>query len=663
MRPPLGRVIAAIFVAATLIAPAAHAQAPGDTAAVKKALSLLKEGNYSQAVALAGGVSDPAARELINWLAIRLTPRDVGFERTRDFIRRNPNWPSMTLVRRRAESLLLSEKRDPRDAIAYFGNAQPVSGEGMVALARALLAAGNEGHAIPWLRRAWREEEMTMTLEQEIIGLHGKYLTNADHKARSDRLFYLEKFEAAQRSAERAGKDVAALSRGRNAALQRSANANALLNAVPASLHKDASYLYARAYLRRRADDAKGAATLLLQAPRIAPNTPDADDWWRERRLLVRSLLDEKQYQLAYRVAAAAALPENDILKADIHFTAGWVALRYLNDPATAKRHFVQDVGTPQPFYIARALYWQGRAAEAMKDPIGAKSAYALAARHHLVFYGQLARIKLGMRELPFRAMPQVSPAERQAFNNNPVSRALKLLYEADADDLVIPVHIDMIDRTPTAGTAALLAEIASAHKDARALVIIGKQGLDRGLPVDAIAFPTSGIPNYNHMGPPIEKALVYAISRQESEFQPYVVSPANAYGLMQVIRPTGVGIAKRIGIGFDFGRLQRDPVYNVTLGAAELGHLIQTFNGSYVLTFIGYNAGPGRSRQWMNARGDPRGGQTEAIVDWVERIPFTETRLYVMRVLENLQVYRALLTNKRVIDLETDLARGNNAG
>jgi soluble lytic murein transglycosylase len=164
-------------------------------------------------------------------------------------------------------------------------------------------------------------------------------------------------------------------------------------------------------------------------------------------------------------------------------------------------------------------------------------------------------------------------------------------------------------------------------------------------------------------MGPPIEKALVYAISRQESEFQPYVTSPANAYGLMQVIRPTGVGIAKRIGINFDFNRLQRDPVYNVTLGAAELGHLVQSFNGSYVLTFIGYNAGPGRARQWMNARGDPRGAQTEAIVDWIERVPFTETRLYIMRVLENLQVYRALIHNKRTIDIETDLARGDGAG
>ncbi len=663
MRPPLGRVIAALFIAAALIAQPAHAQSQGDTSAVKKAIALLKDGNFNQAIALAGGVSDPAARELITWVAIRLTPKDVGFDRTRDFIRRNPNWPSMGLVKRRAESLLLSEKRDPKEVQAYFGNAQPVSGEGMVALARSLLAAGNQNHAIPWLRRAWREEEMTMTLEQEILGQHGNLLTSADHKARSERLFYLEKFEAAQRSAERAGKDVAALSRARNAAMQRAGNANAQLNAVPAALQKESSFLYARAYLKRRGDDAKGAAELMLQAPRVAPNTPDADDWWRERRFVVRTLLDAKQYQLAYRVAAAAVLPENDILKADIHFTAGWIALRYLNDPATAKKHFVQDVGTPQPFYIARALYWQGRAAEAMKDAIGAKSAFSLAARHHLVFYGQLARSKLGLREMPLRPMPNISDTDRQGFVANTATRALKLLYEADADDLVIPFHIEILDKSPTAATAALLAEIATEHKDARALVIVGKQGLDRGLPVDAIAFPTSGIPNYNHMGPPIEKALVYAISRQESEFQPYVVSSAKAYGLMQVIRPTGVGIAKRIGIAFDFNRLQRDPVYNVTLGAAELGHLIQTFNGSYVLTFIGYNAGPGRSRQWMDARGDPRGGQTEAIVDWIERIPITETRLYILRVLENLQVYRALIQNKRTIEIETDLARGSNAG
>ncbi|MBX3514973.1 MAG: transglycosylase SLT domain-containing protein [Xanthobacteraceae bacterium] len=663
MRPRLGRVIAAIILAATLFVPASHAQSAGDAATIKKIIAQLKDGDFAQATSLSTNLSDPVARDLMTWLAIRYTPKDVGFDRTQDFIRRHPNWPSMVLIKRRAENLLLSEKRDPKEILGYFGSSQPVSGEGMVALARALLASGNQAHAVPWLRRAWREEELSMTLEQEIIGQSGNLLNAADHKARADRLFYLEKFEAAQRNAERAGKDFAALSRARNAALQRNGNANALLNAVPASQRKDPSYLYARAYLKRRGDDPKAAAQLLLQAPRIAANTPDADDWWRERRLVVRALLDDKQYQLAYRVAAAAALPENDILKADIHFTAGWVALRYLKDAATAKKHFVQDVGTSQPFYVARALYWQGRAAEALHDAIGARAAYTLAARHHLAFYGQLARAKLNMHQLPFRAMPSASDAERHAFNANPVSRVLKLLYEADADDLVIPVHMDMIDRTPTAATAALLAEVASAHKDTRALVIIGKQGLDRGLPVDAIAFPLTGIPTYNHLGPPIEKALVYAISRQESEFQPYVVSPAKAYGLMQVIRPTGAAIAKRIGIAFSFDRLQGDPVYNVTLGSAELGQLIQNFNGSYVLTFIGYNAGPGRSRQWMNARGDPRGGQTEAIVDWIERIPFTETRLYVLRVLENLQVYRALLTKKHIIEIETDLARGSNAG
>ncbi|HRF09790.1 MAG TPA: transglycosylase SLT domain-containing protein [Xanthobacteraceae bacterium] len=662
MRPRLGRVTAAIFAAVILFAPASRAQ-DGDAAAVKQALAHLKEGDFNQAMALGARTRDPAAATLITWLAIRYTPKDIGFERTADFIRKHPHWPSTPLIRRRAESLLLSEKRPARDVLNFFGHAQPISGEGMVALARALFASGNQAHAVPWLRRAWREEELTMTLEQEILGEQGKLLTTADHKARSDRLFYLEKWEAAQRNADRAGKDISALSRFRNAALQRSNSAAGLMKSVPASLHKDSSYLYARAYLRRRADDPKGAAELMLQAPRVAANTPDADDWWRERRFVVRNLLDEKQYQLAYRVAAAAVLPENDILKADIHFTAGWIALRYLKDPATAKKHFVQDVGTPQPFYIARALYWQGRAAEALGDPIGAKSAYSLASKHHLVFYGQLARAKLNMRELPFRSIPQISQADRNAFNNNPVSRALKLLYEADADDLVIPVHIDLLERTPTGATAALLAEIATAHKDTRALVIVGKRGLDRALPVDAIAFPTTGIPNYNHMGPPIEKALVYAISRQESEFQPYVVSHANAYGLMQVIRPTGVGIAKRIGINFDFNRLRNDPVYNVTLGAAELGHLVRNFNGSYVLTFIGYNAGPGRSRQWMNQRGDPRGWQTDAIVDWIERIPITETRLYILRVLENLQVYRTLLTNKRTIEIEADLARGDGSG
>lgn len=662
MRPPFGRVIAGIYIATALAATPATAQAPGDVAAIKQTLAHLKDGEFNEANALAGRVSDPAARDLITWLAIRYTPRDVGFDRTQAFIRQNPNWPSMNLLRRRAEKLLLDEKRDSRTVHAFFGTAQPVSGEGMIALARALLSSNDRTHGLAWLRRAWREEELTMTLEQEVLGAHGNLLSAADHKARSDKLFYSGKFEAAQRSAERAGKDIASLSKARNAAVKRGGNAR-LFDTLPVHLRKDPSALYARAMVLRKAENPKGAGELFLQAPRSAAAVISPDDWWRERRIVVRSLLDKGDPKLAYRVASEAAVPESDILKADRHFTAGWVALRFLKDPATAKKHFSSAVETPQPFYISRALYWQGRAAEALNDPIGARSAFELAARHHLAYYGQLARARIKSRDLPVRPMPQVSAAERAAFNANEVSRALKLLYAAGIDELVVPVHMDMIDRWPTAATAVLLAEIARENKDTRALVIIGKQGLDRGLPVDAIAFPVNGIPEYRHVGPPIERALIFAISRQESEFQPYVVSPAKAYGLMQVIQPTAKGIAKRHGMTFDFNKLQRDPVYNVTLGAAELGHLIQQFRGSYVLTFIGYNAGPGRSNQWVAARGDPRGAETDAIVDWIERVPFTETRLYIQRVLENLQVYRSLLTNKRVIDIEADLARGNSAG
>lgn len=663
MRPPFGRVIAAIGFVATLAAHPAAAQAPADSAAVKSAYAHLKNGEFNEANALAARMKDPAARDLVMWLAIRLTPKDVGFARTQAFIRQNPSWPSMGLLRRRAESLLLSEKRDSRTVNTFFGNAQPVSGEGMVALARSLFAAGQQSHAVGWLRRAWREEELTMSLEQEIIGEHGKFLTSTDHKARADRLFYAKKYDAATRSAARAGKDVAVLNHARIAVLRRAGNASKLLDGVAPHLRKEPSYLFVRAFLRRRADDPKGAANYLLQAPRRAAAVVDSDEWWRERRIIARALLDQGNAGLAYRVVNEAAAPESPVLKADQHFTAGWIALRYLKDAATAKKHFAHPVETSQPFYVSRALYWQGRAAEALHDQIGARAAYELAGRHHLAFYGQLSRVKLKRHDLPFRAMPRVSDQDRAAFERNEVARALKLLYAADIDELVIPFYMDMIDSSPTTATAVLLAEIAQANNDARALVVIGKQGLDRSLPVDAIAFPLTGIPQYRHVGPPIERALVYAISRQESEFQPYVVSPAKAYGLMQVIRPTAVAIAKRNGFAFDFNKLQRDPVYNVTLGAAELGHLVQHFDGSYVLTFIGYNAGPGRAKQWMAARGDPRGKQIEAIVDWVERIPFTETRLYVMRVLENLQVYRALLSNKKVIELETDIARGNGNG
>jgi soluble lytic murein transglycosylase len=177
-------------------------------------------------------------------------------------------------------------------------------------------------------------------------------------------------------------------------------------------------------------------------------------------------------------------------------------------------------------------------------------------------------------------------------------------------------------------------------------------------MPFDHYAYPVIGIPPYKDFGPEVEKAIVFAIARQESAFNPSVVSPAQAYGLMQVTPSAGKYVAKRHGATFDLARLKSDPAYNAAFGAAELGGLIEDYRGSYIMTFAGYNAGRGSVRKWIERYGDPRDPKVDA-VDWVEQIPFSETRNYVQRIMENVQVYRARFGGGSKLLIEADLRRG----
>ena len=362
----------------------------------------------------------------------------------------------------------------------------------------------------------------------------------------------------------------------------------------------------------------------------------------------------------AYRVAAEAVPPESENYKADQQFTAGWISLRFLNDSASARRHFTELTKlSVHPVTVARAYYWLGRAQEAGGDKIGARLAYETAARHTVTYYGQLARAKLGLKDLPLPSISQAPAAERAAFEQQEPVRALRMLYAIGEPEFAVPIYTDLSDRAGNDATGyLLLAEVATEARDARALVLIGKAAMAKGVPVEMIGFPAFGVPNYNHVGPKADPAIVYAIARQESQFDTRVTSIANAKGLMQVIPSTARAIARKFGLPWDEKKLGADPVFNVQLGAAELGDLLEFYRGNPVLTFIGYNAGRGRASEWIAKYGDPRDPRVD-IVDWIERLPISETRFYVQRVMENMQVYQTLAGGNRGLTIEADLVRG----
>ncbi|HEY8335443.1 MAG TPA: lytic transglycosylase domain-containing protein, partial [Tardiphaga sp.] len=293
-------------------------------------------------------------------------------------------------------------------------------------------------------------------------------------------------------------------------------------------------------------------------------------------------------------------------------------------------------------------------AAEAAGRSSEARQAYAAAAEQSTSYYGQLARAKLGLPQIELNAAPT---ARGRGTERLEIVRAVALLYALDEREIAIPILGDMGENGDPDAVLGL-SELAARNSDARGMLLIGKAALNRGLPFDHYAYPTVGIPAFPTIGPEVERSVVYAIARQESAFNQAVVSPANAYGLMQVTPDAGRYVTKKYGASFDLARLKTDPVYNASIGAAELGGLLDDYRGSYIMTFAGYNAGRGSVRKWVERYGDPRDPNVDA-VDWVEQIPFSETRNYVQRIMENLQVYRARFGGGSKLQIEADLHRG----
>ncbi|QHP69937.1 lytic transglycosylase domain-containing protein [Bradyrhizobium sp. LCT2] len=636
---------------AAIAATSATSQADKDT--LESVIELVRKRKAGDATNAAATISDPVARKLAEWIILRSEDNGATVERYRAFLSANPSWPSQTFLRRRLEAAMWDDRRDDSVAWSWFENESPVSAKGRFTLAKAMLARGDRANAERLVREAWRSDPMSEDTENNALDQFGALLTPGDQKARMDTLLYGSENEAALRAAKRLGAGYVALAKARIASVKKAPNARALLEAVPRELHNDPGFLFSKIQLLRREEKFAEAAQLMLSAPKDPNRLYNLDEWWIERRLLARKMIDTEEFRSAYLIARDAALPSRDIYKTEQEFTAGWIALRFLNDPATATQHFARiGVGSVNPTTLARAGYWQGRAAEAAGRQQEARNAYARAAEQSTSYYGQLARAKLGLPQIELNSQPRGRGAERLE-----IVRAAQLLYELDEREMAVPMLADMGENgDPEALTG--LGELTQRYSDARGMLLVGKAALNRGLPFDFYAYPVNGIPQFTPIGPEVERSIVYAIARQESAFNPSVVSPAQAYGLMQVTPDAARYVCKRHGATYDLGRLKNDSAYNATLGSAELGGLLEDYRGSYIMTFAAYNAGRGSVKKWVDRYGDPRDPKVDA-VDWVELIPFSETRNYVQRIMENLQVYRARFGGGTRLQIEADLRRG----
>ncbi|MFB9265315.1 transglycosylase SLT domain-containing protein [Bradyrhizobium erythrophlei] len=619
---------------------AAVPELTGDLALVRDAIVAARKGKTSDATDIQNRITDPAGRKLVEWYILRHSETDANFSRYAAFIAANPDWPSMALLRRRAEARLWQDRSDAAK-VHGFTLDQPTGAKGKFALARVLLAEGDRDGATRLAREAWRSEDLSERTESDAYDTFRELLTRDDHRARMDRRIGAKDLAGARRAAQRLGSDELAIVKACGAARGQSNKAQDALDNVGTDARRDLGYTLCRIQWLLAQNKIDDAARVTIAAAPETMAQQETDQWWRERRSLGRKLLDQGKYQTAYDVVRPAALPDNPYYRADVHFMSGWIALRYLGDAKTAAMHFARiDEGQSNPIVLARAAYWRGRAAEALGDTAAMRAYFEAAARHPTAYYGQLALGRLGRDGVVDLRAPSPAASAGRAPADERV-RAADMLYAIGEPDVVLYFAADLAEETSDVAVLEALGELTSRRNDARAMLQIGKIALGRGFALDHYAFPTIGIPKHTPIAPDIGRSMTYSIARTESAFDQRDRSPANAVGLMQVTPEAGRDTAKRFKVSYDWDRMVADPVYNTQMGAAELSALLSEYRGCHIMTFAGYNAGRGRVRDWVKAYGDPRDPKVDA-VDWVERIPLSETRNYVQRVMENMQVYRA---------------------
>ncbi|WP_210103035.1 lytic transglycosylase domain-containing protein [Neorhizobium galegae] len=623
------------------------------TTQLKAGLDFLSANDVANALAVRDGLTEGSLdRHLMTWAIVTSGLRTVPSQEIAAAESELQGWPGLGRLRGASERALFNEDPSTGEVLAAFGRTAPETPQGAILLARALVATGKAAQASATLRPFWTGYGLDKDLEDRILAEFLPLISISDHRARMDYLMYRGRTAQAKRFAGLG--HAQPLYAAWSAVIGKAKNAGALLDAAGSGFARDPAYQFARIEYLRQQDRYAEAAAVMERTPRDHSEQVNSTEWWNERRIIARGLADKGDLREAYRIAAGHDA-KNTVDVVDAEFHAGWYALRGLNDPATAAKHFERILSaSSRPLSASRALYWLGRAAE--QGGTGhASEFYAKAARYPATFYGQLAAARLKTKSINV-SYPVPTPSDRRTFDAREAVRAIDRLDASGHNERADALYRALADQLTSPGELAILAARAERNFNHALSLQIGKSAFNRGIDVAALAFPIGVIPASAH----IEgsgKALAYAIARQESAFNPAAVSSADARGLLQILPGTAKGVATRHGMTFTPARLTNDPGYNATLGAHYLGEQIDSFGGSYILTFIAYNAGPRRVPEWIERYGDPRGKSLDEVVDWIERIPFPETRNYVQRVMENYQVYKTRLGQSA--DIEDDLRFG----
>ena len=629
MKPhALAATLAAFLAVLPLVA------AADDPVALSRALAAAGARDWPRAEAEARQAG-PLAFDIVAWQ--RLRAGSGSFADYADFSTRRADWPGMDLLHRKGEAVL--SEASPSAVAAYFADLAPQTGAGALALIAAEQALGNDAKAAEVAAAAWRGLDLTAEEQAAFLARHAGLLA-PHHGGRMQAALDQGRLAQARAMLPLVSPGTRAVAAARIALQNRAEGVDALLDAVPERMAGSVGLARDRAQWRWRNDLEPGAAEILLAYSKTAESLGDPALWAELRGQLARFFLRKGDARLAYKLAARHRLPGDDPGWTDLEWLAGYAALK-LGDAPTALHHFeALDAGVSSPISKSRAAYWRGRALEVMGKMGPAKAAFTEGARWQTAYYGLLCAERIGAALDPgFAASAPLPEWQGADFAADPVFQAAQMLQAAGQTDLAERFILHLEESLPVAQVAPL-ARLAESWGNDHLALSLAKRAATEGQVLPRAYYP---VPDLDLSGLGVAEELALSIARRESEFDAAVKSPAGALGLMQLMPGTAQMMAKKTGVGYDLRRLTSDPAYNARLGSAYLATLEEEFGTSPVLVASGYNAGPGRPRRWIEERGDPR-SPTVDVVDWVEMIPLTETRTYVMRVAESLPVYRARL-------------------
>jgi soluble lytic murein transglycosylase len=607
----------------------------------------------------------PMAQAIDRWRLLTSSDR-FGFGDYASFILSYRGFPDEDKLRRAAELALDRQNgnpgAEPGSIVAYFDKVPPLTNPARAQYALALKALGRP-EADAQARSAWRGGPMSEAAESAILARWGVTFTPDDEDARMDALLWAGNPSPASRQIPRTSPARKGIDAARLAALLGLDPYGAAQGTSGAALNADPGFIYARARQLRRQGDGAAAQALVASRPLLARAPLNREKWVDELLANARGAAATGDARTAWRIAAGiddAFGPSEDVSQMPYDLRDDYTSLMWLggnqafrqlaNGGDAAPLFWRYGAAARTPGTRSKGFYWAGIAATQAGKSAEAQRYLEMAASYGDQFYGLLALERLGrpVPRFPLEPAVQPTPDERARFNAAPLTQAVREVAR-DADwRTTVRFFREISDQQQSEGQHVLVAELARSLGRRDLGVIVGQAAAARGyLDFQHIAFPLIPVPQgYEHAW-----TMIHAIARQESQFSQNAVSHAGARGLMQLMPGTAGEQANKLGLSYTSNALIDDPAFNIQVGGAYFQRLLGYFNGSYPLAVAAYNAGAGNVNKWLRANGDPRlgsnGGAGSSWVDWIERIPLSETRNYVQRVLENAVVYEAMNPDK----------------